>query len=133
MKRIIYILLLSCLFNSCKKDRKEQTDSPIVGTWIWYKSISFINGDTTTPQSTNKTWTLTFKADHTCSQGGTLYSEDNGTYNLTTSNGMDFLNINFTNGNDGHYYSFVDEGNLKFGSGPAADVRQDFFYRALTF
>ncbi|MEO8770706.1 MAG: hypothetical protein ABI402_11490 [Ferruginibacter sp.] len=132
MKRTIYILILSCVFISCKKDKKEQADSPIVGTWIWAKSISFINGDTTTPQSINKSWTLTFHANNTCSQGGTLYNENNGTYNLTTSNGLDYLNINFTNGNPGYYYTFID-GMLKFGSGPSADVSQDFFIRALTF
>lgn len=79
MKQLKYLIIIIVLVASCKKNGRDSNQ--IRGEWEWFKSSGWI---TTTPQSTGKTWQLTFRSDGSCEQTGTLFQVSIGTYKIKT-------------------------------------------------
>ena len=130
MKRIISILILSCIFISCKKDKT--TDSPLVGRWQWFKSITGMGQSVSTPQSAGKTWDLTFGGDFNCSQAGDLKGTASGTYNLTEqtidSSKYYFMNVPFFYPAEPFSYHFINVDTLEISNG-SMEGQNHFFVR----
>jgi len=78
MKTIKYLLFVSCFFAACKKDNKE--GSLLVGQWQWIRTDVIYSGNSSTPQSTGKTWQINFNDNHSFDQTGDLYGTANGSY-----------------------------------------------------
>ncbi|MEO8770707.1 MAG: hypothetical protein ABI402_11495 [Ferruginibacter sp.] len=130
MKIIICVLILSCIFISCKKDKT--TDSPLVGRWEWFKSIKGMGFTITTPQNTGKTWSLTFGGDFNCSQAGDLNAATNGTYSLTEaildSSPYSFINVSFFVPAEPFSYNFISSDTLEISNG-SMEGQNHFFVR----
>ena len=75
---ILFFALFSVISCSSDNDNDAPTNQKLVGNWTWKKSTGGINGDTYTPQSTNKTVTLNFSNDQLkVYENETLVTENN--------------------------------------------------------
>ena len=75
MKRLMFLVLLTTLFSSCRKD--EQV-SDIVGQWEWYLATGGIANIYQTPQNSGFSWQLRLNANYTSEQTGDLMIVGNG-------------------------------------------------------
>ena len=116
MNKINYLLLATmCFLISCKKDGVKSTG--IVGQWQWVKSEGGLSNTTYTPQSTGKTWAITFTADSTYNETGTYITNSSGTYQLTSSTNLGALLIfHFSGGVMAQYTYTLSNDSLIFGN-----------------
>ncbi len=130
INKLIYFIVISLLFISCKKDR---TSSPVVGQWEWYKASGGIGNINQTPQNSGHTWQLTLSSDYKSSQTGDLMPAGNGTFTLTDDMGSvpprQLLNIT-TNGTvSSFHYSFISNDSLRLDQHVEADGLSYFLVR----
>ncbi len=132
MKRIMFLILLTTLFGSC---RKEELVSDIVGQWEWYLATGGIGNIYQTPQNSGFSWQLKLNANYTSEQTGDLMivGNGNGTYTLTEDkeNGIPRKLVNITtNGVTQTYiYTFITRDTLRLDQDLTADGLSYFLVR----
>lgn len=136
MKTLKNLLILLCLFTSCKKNTCDTDPSPVVGQWTWYKSTGGIANINITPQSTGLNWSLRFNSNTTCFQDGTFSPTSNGpgTYTLTEVINPQNVVIRYINitsaGNIRQFrYSFISADSLQLDDKIELDGLSNFFVR----
>ena len=113
MKYSLFAFLICLLFFSCKKN---STQNPLIGQWVWTLEMPDNPYYFTTPQSTgvNEILTFTSTGDYNIADNGTVVNF--GTYKTITAKstaGQNVLGITYTNSrvSDSTDYYYLANGN----------------------
>ena len=132
MKRLMFLVLLTTLFSSCRKD--EQV-SDIVGQWEWYLATGGIANIYQTPQNSGFSWQLRLNANYTSEQTGDLMivGNGNGTYTLTEDKEggipRKLVNITTNGATQTYIYTFITRDTLRLDQDLTADGLSYFLVR----
>lgn len=89
MKRLKLLVVFGCVLFSCHKNHVVE-ENTIIGQWEWIETPGSF-GVPETPQSTGKSWSLTFISDSSFTNEGNYYimqviPHQHGTFNLNSGN-----------------------------------------------
>ena len=139
MKKLNLLIALVCVMCSCHKHKEQPVqEATIIGQWEWVKTPGSWGGPET-PQSTGKSWTITFKSDSSFLRSGDYMiqamPDQTGTFNLNTGNLINglgnglYVTLRSPNMNPWVFRSFLSGNSLILDSGSPFDAPSFYFVK----